>query len=408
MTKFAEIAWRNIWRNKRRSLLTLGMLTVGLALFIFSWSFGDGFHDEMIRNVVQTEMAQIQIHKKGFLNNPVLKTKIDNPQKILMIVRDTKGIKAFAPRIKTQALASTAYSSSNVTILGIDPALEESLTVIQNKLVNGRYLKSSSTQEAMLGVKLAKKLKIDVGDKVIVMGQALSETLKANALKVVGLYYTSDESLDKYTVYVPIKEAQAFFELGSAISEVAVTVKNENKIDNIVKELKREINDSGIEILSWRKVNPGLVQFIEVDNWALYIMIFVVAVIIGLEVYNTLLMSILERTREFGIMLSVGTKPSQIVLIVMFEALFMGLVMIAFGATIGGLCALYFVYHPMNFSFVAQGMELFSISKLVHFSLGWWHIVYSSMIMLSIVVLAAVYPARKASGLKPVDAIRFL
>jgi putative ABC transport system permease protein len=408
MIKFAKIAWRNIWRNKRRSLLTLGMLVAGLALFIFSCSFGDGFHDEMIRNVVQTEMAHIQIHAKGFLNNPVLKSKIDHPEEFLKTAAKSKGIAAFAPRVKTEALASTAYSSSNVTIMGIDPELEQGLTVIQKKLVKGRYLKSSSGQEALLGAKLAQKLQIDVGDKVIIMGQSLKGELKADALKVVGLYYTSDESLDKYAVYMPIKEAQAFFEIDDAISEIAIRIKNESQIIPIVADLKREIHDPGFEILSWRNVNPGLVQFIEVDNSALYIMIFVVAAIIGLEVYNTLLMSILERTREFGVMLAVGTKPGQIVLTVMLEALFMSCIMIAFGATIGGLAALYFVYHPMDFSFVAEGMELFSISKLVHFSLGWWHIIYSSMIMLAIVLLAAILPARKASGLKPVDAIRFL
>ena len=143
MHKFAKIAWRNIWRNKRRSLLTLGMLVVGLALFIFSWSFADGVHDAMIRNVVQTEMAHIQIHEKGFLNNPVLKTRIADPARIEKIVEQNKEIAAATPRLKTQALASTAYSSSNATILGIEPLLEKSVTVIQKKMVKGRYIKSS-------------------------------------------------------------------------------------------------------------------------------------------------------------------------------------------------------------------------------------------------------------------------
>ena len=185
-------------------------------------------------------------------------------------------------------------------------------------------------------------------------------------------------------------------------------VKDESRIDQVVKELKNKLNDPNLEVLSWRKVNPGLVQFIEVDNWGLYIMIFIIVFMIGLEVYNTLLMSILERTREFGVMLSVGTEPRQIVSTILFEAILMGLIMIVLGAGIGGLSAFYFVVHPMNLSFLASGMEMFSISKLVPFSLGWWHLVYPSLIMLALVLLAAVFPARKASGLKPVDAIRFL
>lgn len=407
MIKFARISWRNIWRNKRRSLLTLGMLIVGLALFIFSWSFGDGFHDEMIRNVVQSEMAHIQIHAKGFLNNPVLKTRITDPTRIEKIVSQNKEIKSFAPRLKAQALASTAYSSSNVAIIGIEPQLEKKVTVIQDKLVKGHYLDPNNGHEAMIGAKLAKKLEIDLGDKIIIMGQSFNGELKAIALKVVGLYYTSDESLDKYTVFMSLKDGQDFFVMDKSINEIAIMVKNESHIDSVVKELKNEFNDPSFEVLSWRKANPGLVQFIEVDNWGLYIMIFIIAVMIGLEVYNTLLMSILERTREFGVMLAMGTKPGQIVIIVLFEALLMGLTMIVVGATIGGLSAFYFVVHPMDFSFVSSGMEMFSISKLIPFSLGWWHITYSSLIMLALVLLAAIYPARKAAGLKPVDAIRF-
>lgn len=407
MRKFLKIAWRNLWRNKRRSLLTLGMLIVGLGMFIFSWSFGDGFHDEMIRNVVRSEMAHIQIHAKGFKDNPVLKTRISDPAKIEKIVGQNIEVLAFAPRLKAQSLASTAYSSSNVSVIGIDPKLEQKVTVIQDKLVKGRYLHPDHNQEALIGAKLAEKLEIGLGDKIIIMGQSFGGELKAIALKVVGLYYTSDELLDKYTVYMPLKEGQAFFVMGKTVNEIAVMVKDESKIERVVKELETEINNPNLEVLSWRKVNPGLVQFIEVDNAGLYIMIFIIAVMIGLEVYNTLLMSILERTREFGVMLAVGTKPGQIVGIVLFEALLMGLTMIVFGATIGGLSAYYFVVHPMDFSFVASGMEMFSISKLIPFSLGWWHLTYSSLIMLALVMLAAIYPARKAAGLKPVDAIKF-
>jgi len=383
------------------------MLVFGLSLFIFTWSFGDGFHDEMIRNAVATHMAHIQIHKKGFTDNPVLKKYIKDPAPVISDVESDPDVASYAPRVKCQGLASSAYSSSNVSIIGIDPALERRLTIIQEKLVEGNYIPPGGGDGAMIGADLSRKLEIEVGDKVIVTGQSLGGELKAEAFEVVGIYRTSDPTLDKYSIYVPIVSAQKFFGMGEAVNEIAIDVKSEGMIDSTVASLKKTISDPGLEILSWRQVNPALVQFIQLDDISLYIMIFIIAVMIGLEVYNTLLMSILERTREFGVMLAIGTKPRGIVAIVIMEALFMAVIMTVLGCAAGGLTSLYFVYHPIDFSIFSSGMEMFAVSNLIHFSLGWKHFIVSSLIMFFLVVFAALYPAFLASRLKPVDAIRF-
>jgi len=384
------------------------MLVVGLSLFIFSWSFGDGFHEEMINNAVETHMAHIQIHKKGFVDNPILKNRIADPMPIIEAVKKTPKVISYAPRVKCQGLASTAYASSNVSIVGIDPTLESKLTNIQDKLLSGRYINVKAKDEAMIGIKLAEKLELDLGDKIIVTGQSLKGDLKAEAFKVVGIYRTSDPSLDKYFVYIPISTAQKFFAMGTSINEVAIDVKKDRDIKSALIFLKKNINNPDLEILSWREVNPALVQFIQLDDISLYITVFIVAVVIALEVYNTLLMSILERTKEFGVMLAMGTKPSGIVAVVVFEAIFMGAVTILFGCTIGGLSSLYFVYNPLDFSFVAEGFEAFAVSPLINFSLGPKHFIVTSAIMFLIVIISSLYPAIKASRLKPVEAIRFL
>jgi putative ABC transport system permease protein len=404
---FFSMAWRNVWRNRRRSLLTVVAIALGLAFNIFMRGIGDGFHDQMVDNSVRAEIGHIQIHRFGYHNDPGLNKTLPDLQRVAQVVRALPALRGYSFRVLGSGLASTAENSSGVQILGIDPVQEQTVTTIQNAIIQGRYLAKDMQRPILLGDGLAAHLKVSLDDKVVLMVQAADGSLGAQLFRVVGVFRSGSPEMDEGIVFILRSDAQALFSLGDRITEAALLLESSREVPAVLTTLNKGLAGDAVEILPWWQVEPFLQQFIQIDDAFFYIIVLIFFVVISIGILNTIMMSIFERVREFGVMMALGTKPRQIIKLVVEEALALGLVSSLIGTLLGSTLTQYFARHGINLSSFSAGAAALGItSSRVYSELTVANLFYSNLAVLAVVLLVALYPAVHAAGLRPVEAIR--
>jgi putative ABC transport system permease protein len=404
---FFSMAWRNVWRNRRRSLLTVGAIALGLAFNIFMRGIGDGFHDQMVDNSVRAEIGHIQIHRSGYRDDPGLNKTLPEPERVAQAVRSLPSLRGYSLRVLGSGLASTTENSSGVQILGVDPAQEQSVTTIQNAIVQGRYLDGGMQRPILLGERLATRLKTSLDDKVVLLVQAADGSMGAQLFRVAGIFRSGAPEMDEGVVFILRSDAQTLFALGDRITEAALLLESSRQVPSALDALNTSLTGEPIEVLPWWKVEPFLQQFIQIDDAFFYIIVLIFFIVISIGILNTIMMSIFERIREFGVMMALGTKPRQIIKLVVEEALALGLVGIVAGSLIGSALTQYFARHGINLSSFSAGAAALGItSSRVYSELTVANLVYSNLAVLAVVMLVALYPAFHAARLRPVEAIR--
>ena len=404
---FFAIAWRNVWRNRRRSLLTVSAIALGLAFNIFMRSVGDGFHEQMIDNSVRSEIGHIQIHRAGYHDNPGLNKTLPDPQAVAHAIQSLPGLRGYSLRVLGDGLASTADNSGGVQILGVDPAQERTVTTIQRAIIKGSYLSASVQRPILIGDRLAAHLKAGLGDKIVIMVQAADGSMGAQLFRVQGIFRSGSPEMDNGVVFILRSDAQDLFVLHHRVSEAAILLGNSRQVAPAVASLRAALAHQPVEILPWWKVEPFLQQFIQLDDGFFYIIVLILFVVISIGILNTIMMSIFERVREFGVMMALGMKPRQVVRLVVFEALALGLIGIAAGTLIGSAASLYFAHDGIDLTSFAAGAAALGItSSRVYSVLTVANVVYSNLAILAVVLLVSLYPAVHASHLRPVEAIR--
>lgn len=404
---FFSMAWRNIWRNRRRSLLTVVAIALGLAFNIFMRAIGDGFHDQMVDNSVRAEIGHIEIHRSGYRDDPSLNKTLPDLDKVTQAIRSLPGLRGYSLRVLGSGLASTSENSNGVQILGIDPAEEQTVTTIQNAIVRGRYLSADGQRPILIGDRLASHLKVSLDDKVVLLVQAADGSMGAQLFHVAGIFRSGSPEMDEGVVFVLRSDAQYLFSLGERVTEAALLLNSSRQVPSSLAVLKANLTREPVEILPWWQVEPFLQQFIQIDDAFFYIIVLIFFIVISIGILNTIMMSIFERVREFGVMMALGTKPRQIIKLVLEEALALGLVGIAAGSLIGSALTQYFARHGINLSSFSAGAAALGITSSRVFSeLTVANLLYSNLAVLVVVMLVALYPAFFAARLRPVEAIR--
>jgi putative ABC transport system permease protein len=404
-----RMAWRNVWRNRRRSLLTVMAIGLGLAFNIFLRGITDGWHDEMVDNSVRAEIGHIQIHRAGYRAQPSINKTLPDADKVEHAVRNLPGVVGSSFRVIGSGLVSTADNSSGVEILGVDPSQEQTVTTIQRTIVKGTYLVTDAERPILIGESLANRLKASLGDKIVLMVQAADGSMGAQLFRLVGIFRSGSPQLDDGVVYVLRSDAQALFSLGDRLTEAVLLLRSSRDVDPTVAALTRDLHGADVEILPWWEVAPFIKQFIEIDDAFFYVIALIFFVVISIGILNTLTMSIFERTREFGVMMALGTKPAQVVRLVVQEAVVLGLVGAAVGGAFGSAATLFFAKVGINLGAVNAGAAATGItSSVVYTQLTAGNLIFSSIAVLVVVLVVALYPAIRASRLKPVEAIRYV
>lgn len=404
---FFGMAWRNVGRNRRRSVLTVSTIALGLAFNIFMRGIGDGFHEQMVDNSVRAEIGHIEIHRAGYHDDPGLNKSLPDPEDVQHAIQSLPGVRGYSLRVLGGGLASTADNSSGVEILGVDPDQERTVTTIQNRIVQGAYLSNKTERPILIGDRLAAHLKAALDDKIVLMVQAADGSMGAQLFRVTGIFRSGSPEMDLGVVFLLRSDAANLFALGDRISEATILLDTSRQVPTALQSLKRDLLGAPVEILPWWQVEPFLQQFIQLDDAFFYIIVLILFIVISVGILNTIMMSIFERVREFGVMMALGTKPRQIVRLVMEEALTMGLVGILAGSLLGSAATLYFARAGINLSAFSAGAAALGITTSRVFSeLTVANLIYSNLAVLVVVLLVSLYPALHAAALRPVEAIR--
>jgi len=406
MNTFFKIAWRNVIRHKYRSLVTIFAISFGLAALIFIKAFVVGADNQMVENYTDLVSGHLQIHAKGFQKRMGLERSISGSGEIIRRIQGERGVLAVSERVKDFALVSSAEHSSGVLVIGIDPVNEPKITYLNKRVRRGKFLSAGQDSEIVLGKDLAEILNVDLGDKVVLMAQGADGSLASAAYRLCGIIDSGAEEIDKGLALITLKASQELLVLDEKISEIIIRVDSVFKADKIAKDLKAKIDTSKFELLTWKEISPMAAQWLEFDRAFINCILFIVLLVVAAGIFNTILMSVLDRIREFGVMLALGTKKNQIVLMVGYESAILGLIGIVNGACFGSVISLYFGKQGINLGQFAAAFESYYTGSVVYPHVSSDYVFLFSLIVLIVSIIVSLYPAWKAGNLKPIEAIR--
>ena len=365
MSLTAKLAWRNIFRQRRRTILTIMTMTGGFLLSSLSIGWMDGSYSGMILFFTNHRTGQIQVHKEGYLDNPSIYDTVDDYNSVGQDIESLDDVRAWAPRIYTGALLASREegspsgifsNSAAAAIIGIDPLLEENATEFSNQITDGEMLTASeadsslrATGQILLGKELALTLNVAVGDSLILFSQAADGSGADRKYTVRGIVSTGNPEVDRTTCYLTLADSQLLFVLEGRVHELAVMTTSLGVVDDVALHIASATDSLGLETASWKAFAREFYAGMKADETQLKIMLAIIIGVAALGVLNTILMMVLERRREFGVMKAIGTQPKSIVRMIVLEANLMGLVSIIAGSILSTIGLLILSKHGMVF-----------------------------------------------------------
>jgi len=401
-----KLAWRNIWRNKRRTIIVLSSVVVGVAASMVLDAFQNGMISQMLMNQISLNVSHIQIHNKGFKDEKSLKNIISEPDKVEAKLKEEKDILDFSKRIIAFGLVSSTDNSSGVYIYGVEPERERNVSSVEKSIIKGSYL-TGKDREIIIGESLAEKLAVDVGDKVVAMSNTPDGSIGSEVFRVVGIFRSPSSEFDKSYIFIPLLTAQRLLELGNGVHEFAVITNDYHKADQLTEELRKKLGDK-YEAISYKDNLPMLVLTLEMYKEMVYIVNMIIGLALIFGIVNSMLMSVYERIQEIGVLMSIGMKNNKIVVMILFEAMIIGVLGMIFGLVFGYLIHVLLLQGGINLSMFAESLQSFGIGAIIYPVLSLDNIISLLIMIPFIAVLGAFYPAYKAIKLEPVYAIRYV
>ncbi len=403
-----KLAWRNLWKNRRRTLITLTMIAVGFALALISLGLADGFHNQMIRNAVRLGSGNLTVEHRDYLAEPSNDKLVARASALRDEIRGIPGIRNVSERIIVMGLIYTTENSAGAAILGVDPSSDMTRKTLEPKIIEGRYLKDGDRRGVLIGADLARRLGASVGSKAVVTAQDASGQISSQLVRVRGIFRTGIEEMDGYFAQVSLPLTRALLGVSKGATQLAVFLKNEKDQAQVRGEIEPLVAGSKTAVFDWQEVMPDLVLFVQMDNAGTYIFMGIIMVVVALGILNTILMSVLERTREFGLMVALGMAPRRLLALVVLETTFLSLCSLGVGAILGFGAHLYFAEHGLDMGFASH--EQLTAAGAVFDSVVYSELVPARVLFLMgvvfIVTLAVgIYPAIRAARVDPVRAI---
>ena len=400
-----QIAWRNIWRNKARSLVVISSIIIGVWAGIFIMSFAWGLYKNNIDESVYRQLSHIQIHHPTFGEENNSKFTIKNTdEKIKQLLSDNR-IASISSRVIVTGMITSPTTASGAKIYGINPSSEVTQIQLNEYVREGAYFESGKDNEILLGEKLAKKLKVKLKSKVVLTFANIESEIISGAFRIGGIYRSKNISLDEVNVYVQQKHLQELLELNpSESNEIAILVKNEAQLDTI-KWLSVGVVPKG-KIEDWKELSPELNMIIESFNLYTYIISGIILLALTFGIINTMLMSVLERIRELGMLMAIGLNKRKIFIMIMLETFYLTLIGAPIGLLTGWLTVTTLGNTGINLAMFSEGLASYGFSSIIYPALDHDKYVIIVTMCLITAILSAIYPAYKALQLNPSEAIR--
>ena len=401
------IAWRNIWRNKRRTLITSGSVFFAIILAVFMRSATDGVYEGMIKNVVSFSSGYIQIHHKDYWEERSIENAMKDNVTLNSILLKNKDILYFTPRIESFALASAKGKTKGMAFIGIDPLKEKIANRFPEKIKIGSYFLSDKDNGIILGEGLADYFKINTGDSLILISQGYHATSAAGIFMVRGIVSLGSPQLNNNLAYLTLSAASDFLTADSLVTSISLYLVNVKSMNAVSSDLRSSLSNLPLQVMTWKEMMPEMDQFITADKSGHLIVVGILYLVISFGLYSTVLMMTYERKHEFGILVSIGMKKSKLMLLIFLETMFVTY----FGAVLGMgssfLVILYFVNYPIRFTGeLKQVYESFGIEPIINMSLNPNIFYYQAFIIFLLALAVTIYPSIRILKLKPVEAMR--
>jgi ABC-type lipoprotein release transport system permease subunit len=404
---FLLIATRNLLRNPRRTAIMVAGTGFGIVGYVFVLGFFDGFFDRTIENSTRYITGHVQIERPGFRREFAPEASIGNPEALLERVRSIPGIVAAAPRIQAQALASTAAKSEGVMLMGIAPVAERGVTFIDRTIVEGRALGAGADREAMIGRELAEKLRLKLGEKIVIMAQSATGELGTAAFRVSGIFATESASFDGTFVFVTLSAAQALLDLGSRVSTINLRVDDRSRTARTLEELRRRLESRDLAFAPWQELLPQLQEMVRFNRVVTDVLLAILLLVVATAIMNTVFMAVTERTRELGVMMALGATPSAVLRMVVYETLALLLVAALAGYGAGIALVAYLGAAGMDLSGFFQGYSTIpGLTGVVYPQIMLDSVIPPGVALIVVGALISLYPASRAAKLDPSRAIR--
>jgi putative ABC transport system permease protein len=411
---FIKIAWRSLWRNRRRSLIATLAIIFAITLSIVQRGIQYGTYAETIKTAVRLSTGYIQIQKIGYNKNPTLQKSFIVNKKIESAINEIPQINGSSPRIQCDGLLSYRDQSLGVMLMGISPKTEEMVTDFPKRIKSGNFLSVDSANglsrvpEIVVGYRLLENLDAQVGDSLVLLAQGFDGVLQNVFVKIIGTFKTGSDEFDRMGAFMNISDLQNFLEMGDRVNAIAISVKDVESLPWIVARLNTVLKPMGLIALPWQDLLPQLKQTIEMDNSSGILYIIILLFVVGFGILNTVLMSITERFKEYGVMLSLGMSQEKLVVAVALEIFFMFMIGFIAGNGIGAAINLYWTKHPIILGGdIAKLYQEYGFVPMLVSSLSFKIFVDSSLTIIGISMVAAVYPLWKVLKLEPLKGIRY-
>ncbi len=401
-----KLAWRNISRNRRRSVITVTSIFLAVFFAVFMRSMQLGTYAQMIDNLVRFYSGYVQVHQNGFWDKQTLDNSMVDSDSLMVSILETKNIDLATKRLEGFTLASSEELTKGVLMMGIEPRAEDGLMQLSPKITSGEML-DGSDKEIMIGDGLAEYFGLAVNDTLVFISQGYHGVSAAGKYRVKAILHFSAPMLNDQVAFLPLKEAQYFFGAEGMITSIAGIVGNPARISKTKRELTARLDTAQYEVMDWKEMMPDLVQTIQTDSAGGIIMVIILYLVISFGMFGTVLMLMKERTYEFGIVLSIGMGKMKVWLVVFFETI----IMTFLGAGLGIIGVypflLYFYHNPYEMTGqAAETVREFGFEAALPASLDPTIWLNQAAIVITISLVIALYPAWVIAKIKPVEALK--
>jgi ABC-type lipoprotein release transport system permease subunit len=396
------LAWRNLWRNHRRTFIMLAAIGIGIWAMIFMTAFMRGMVNEMVRDGIRALPGHVQVHNPNFIDDPSIDNLIAAPSENFSAAMNRLGAR-WTSRVKVPAVITSERDSRGVTLIGILPGQESEISFVAGDIAEGRFLEAPEDRGVIVGRKLLDTLETDLGKRVVVMTQDPENEIADRGFRIVGVFDANIESYEESMIFVGQTTLQQMLKIGNQVSEIAIVGQDYRNVESLLAAVEGAA-EAGAEVKPWNELDNYLGTMLGVMDGFVLVWVIVIFLALSFGLVNTLVMAVFERIREIGLMLALGMKPATILGQIVVESFFL----LVMGLVIGNLLAIASVEMlkgGVDLSGVAEGMEMFGASSVLYPELVIGDLVTANVIVIVLGLIASLSPAWRASRLDPIRAI---
>jgi ABC-type lipoprotein release transport system permease subunit len=414
--RLLQLAWRNLWRNYRRTFITMAAIAVGYAMLMFVACLMAGLRWQMIENGTRLLLSQIQVHDPGYYpDRPIEKTlggkNGTDIAALLSAITDDPRVQAAAPRVYGYGMVSAADRSYGVELLGIDPDRERKVTALHHQMVKGSYLTEGMSKTLAIGDKLASTIRVQVGSEIVLLTQAADGSMGNDLYTVGGIFHTGLDDMDRSLVVMPVSSLQDLLHLPPRrIHEVGVKLYDIAGATAVAADLATRLGKTlSVRVMPWPELAPDLADYVQFNRGVTFVLFFIFFLLAVIGIMNTMLMAVFERTREFGMLMALGMRPAQVIGLILAEAGGLACASLILGGAIGALLLWYLQAHGLDLGGKTGGVVTIAgvvVGRLWYGRQDFPAYTQAAIGLAIIALLSALYPAWRAAHFRPTEAIR--